>query len=288
MTATIHTSVDVEIARPPADVWAVVSDYATDSRWRKGITEMTADVAGPPAVDTHVREVLRLAGADYVTDTTVTEVGPSATGSPARDQRRRRGGRRVVAGMIPARPSSPTTSTCSRSAPKMARPVMALVAAPVRSGTCTDCATSSRPARRTPSDRWAPRRWRRRRGASPTSSPPNCSAGAPAADRCAPGAPRGPGARRDHPTPPGRRMVGAGPGAARSASAPSSPCSSSPPTGCRAAWPPPWAPSNPSSPPASPRPVLGERPRARTVVTGRHRAHRSSRSWSCGPAPGSA
>ena len=72
----MHTNVDIEIARPPHQVWNVVSDYDTDQRWRKGIVEMTPDVAGAPRVGTHVREVLRLGGRDYVTDTTVTEVGP--------------------------------------------------------------------------------------------------------------------------------------------------------------------------------------------------------------------
>ena len=76
MTTTLHTHVDVTIDRPPEQVWTVVSDYATDTRWRKGIVEMTPDVDGAPAVGTHVREVLKLAGKEYVTDTTVTETGP--------------------------------------------------------------------------------------------------------------------------------------------------------------------------------------------------------------------
>ena len=69
----------VEIDRPPADVWAVVSDYATDIRWRKGIVEMTPDVDGPPRVGTRVREVLELAGRTYTTETAVTDVGPGLT-----------------------------------------------------------------------------------------------------------------------------------------------------------------------------------------------------------------
>ena len=61
---------------PRRQVWAVVTDYATDTVWRKGITEMTPDRDGPPHVGTNVREVLQLGGRQYVTDTTVTEVGP--------------------------------------------------------------------------------------------------------------------------------------------------------------------------------------------------------------------
>ena len=77
MTITVTNSVD--IARPAADVWAVVSDYATDTRWRKGIVEMTPDVDGPPRVGTRVREVLELAGRTYTTETAVTDVGPGLT-----------------------------------------------------------------------------------------------------------------------------------------------------------------------------------------------------------------
>ena len=76
MTATLCTHVDIEIPRPAEAVWAVVTDYATDTVWRKGITEMTPDRDGPPQVGTKVREVLKLGGREYVTDTAVTEVGP--------------------------------------------------------------------------------------------------------------------------------------------------------------------------------------------------------------------
>jgi hypothetical protein len=41
MTKTLYTHVDIEIPRPADQVWAVVTDYATDTVWRKGITEMT-------------------------------------------------------------------------------------------------------------------------------------------------------------------------------------------------------------------------------------------------------
>ena len=76
MTNTLYTHVDVEIARPPLAVWNVVTNYAKDTVWRKGITEMTPDRDGPPRVGTNVREVLQLGGREYVTDTAVTEVGP--------------------------------------------------------------------------------------------------------------------------------------------------------------------------------------------------------------------
>jgi hypothetical protein len=72
----LRSHVDVVVGRPTATVWSVVSDYASDTRWRKGIVEMTPDTAGPPAVGSRVREVLELAGKRYVTDTTVTATGP--------------------------------------------------------------------------------------------------------------------------------------------------------------------------------------------------------------------
>src|SRR5262245_53346279 len=76
MSKTLYTTVDIEIPRPAATVWGVVTDYATDTVWRKGITEMTPDRDGPPQVGTQVREVLTLGRRQYVTDTAVTEVGP--------------------------------------------------------------------------------------------------------------------------------------------------------------------------------------------------------------------
>jgi hypothetical protein len=77
MTITVTNA--IEIDRAPDDVWAVVSDYAADTRWRKGIVEMTPDVDGPPRVGTRVREVLELAGRAYTTETAVTDVGPGLT-----------------------------------------------------------------------------------------------------------------------------------------------------------------------------------------------------------------
>lgn len=35
MTKILHSHVDIEIQCPPEQVWSVVSDYATDTRWRK-------------------------------------------------------------------------------------------------------------------------------------------------------------------------------------------------------------------------------------------------------------
>ena len=99
MAGPIHIEESVKIRRPPEVVWATVSDYSADSVWRPGITEMTPDPPGPPAVGTRVREVLHKGGRDYVTDSTVTEIGPgmsyrfSGSGTTGKVE----GGRTVVA-----------------------------------------------------------------------------------------------------------------------------------------------------------------------------------------------
>jgi hypothetical protein len=76
MSTTLLTRLDVTIDRPADAVWSVVGDYGRDRQWRRHIVEMTPDRVGPPAVGTRVREVLRLAGKDHVTDTVVTATGP--------------------------------------------------------------------------------------------------------------------------------------------------------------------------------------------------------------------
>ena len=116
-TDTLYTHVGIEVARPPAVVWDVVTDYATDTVWRKGITEMAPDREGSPMVGTHVREVLHLGGREYVTDTTVTEVGPGTTdafaGAGTSGVVR---GAASPRGLRQTRPCSPTMSSSSPTA----------------------------------------------------------------------------------------------------------------------------------------------------------------------------
>lgn len=76
MARTIRISETIAIHRPRADVWAIVSDYATDRTWRPAITEMTPEPPGPPALGTRVREVLHQGGRDYVTESTVVALDP--------------------------------------------------------------------------------------------------------------------------------------------------------------------------------------------------------------------
>ena len=79
MTRTLVIEESVPIRRAPEAVWAMVTDYESDHLWRPGITEMTPDPPGPPAVGTRVREVLNTGGRSYVTDSTVSSLGPGMT-----------------------------------------------------------------------------------------------------------------------------------------------------------------------------------------------------------------
>ena len=74
MSPGVHVQESVEIARPPHEVWDAIADYGFDRDWRKGLTDMTPDPPGGPAVGTKVHEVLRSAGREYVADTVVTSV----------------------------------------------------------------------------------------------------------------------------------------------------------------------------------------------------------------------
>ena len=76
---TVRVEESVQIAKPPADVWAAIADYSFDLQWRKGLTDMTPDPPGPPAVGTKVHEVVRNAGRDYVADTAVTDLDPGVS-----------------------------------------------------------------------------------------------------------------------------------------------------------------------------------------------------------------
>ena len=69
----------VEIARPPAEVWAAIADYSLDQRWRDGLTDMTPDPPGGPEPGTKVHEVVRSSVSDFVADTVVTRLDPGSS-----------------------------------------------------------------------------------------------------------------------------------------------------------------------------------------------------------------
>src|ERR1700754_594286 len=52
MSRPIHVEESGTVARSAEAVWSAVADYATDVEWRKGLTDMTPDPPGPPAVGT--------------------------------------------------------------------------------------------------------------------------------------------------------------------------------------------------------------------------------------------
>jgi hypothetical protein len=64
-----------KISRDPEEVWDVVGDFDNDERWRR-VDVMTSNPEGPVQVGSNTHEVLRFLGSTYVTDATVTTVGP--------------------------------------------------------------------------------------------------------------------------------------------------------------------------------------------------------------------
>ncbi len=103
-----------------------MTNYATDTTWRKGITEMTPDRDGPPQVGTKVREVLHLGGKDYVTDTVVTEVGPGMSYRFAGEGTSGvvRGGRSVVSSTPDSAVFTYDVELEPHTIPKLARPIL--------------------------------------------------------------------------------------------------------------------------------------------------------------------
>ncbi len=79
MSSTIRVEESVQIAKPPAEVWEAIADYAFDLEWRKGLLEMRPDPPGPPASGTRVHEVVRNSGREYVADTVVTALDPGVS-----------------------------------------------------------------------------------------------------------------------------------------------------------------------------------------------------------------
>src|SRR5688572_12316606 len=78
MGSTVRLDESVQIDVSQAEVWDAIADYAFDQRWRGGLTEMTPDPPGPPAVGTRVHEVVKFAGRTFTTDCTVTSLEPGS------------------------------------------------------------------------------------------------------------------------------------------------------------------------------------------------------------------
>jgi len=76
---SVRVEESVQIAKPPSEVWNAIADYSLDLEWRRGLSEMTPDPPGPPAIGTRVHEVVRSSGRNYVADTEVTDLDPGVS-----------------------------------------------------------------------------------------------------------------------------------------------------------------------------------------------------------------
>ncbi len=74
--STLEFRSSTDIDRSADTVWAVVSDYRSDPRWRRGVATMDPQPPGQVMVGTTTREVLRLAGRTYRSEGLVEAVGP--------------------------------------------------------------------------------------------------------------------------------------------------------------------------------------------------------------------
>jgi carbon monoxide dehydrogenase subunit G len=72
----VRVTETIRIARPPEDVWAVVSDLDTHSEWRPAIVELTQVSPSPLEVGSRLREVLRWRGRELELDDVVTALEP--------------------------------------------------------------------------------------------------------------------------------------------------------------------------------------------------------------------
>lgn len=79
MSSTVRVAESIHVNRSPAEVWDAVADSSFDLEWRKGLSKMTPDHAGGPAVGTKVHEVLKSSGRTYIADKVVTDLNPGVS-----------------------------------------------------------------------------------------------------------------------------------------------------------------------------------------------------------------
>lgn len=75
MTA-VRVTESIHVSSPPEDVWAVVSDLDTHTRWRPALVEFRQVSDGPLAVGSRIREVLRWRGRRIDLEDVVTAFEP--------------------------------------------------------------------------------------------------------------------------------------------------------------------------------------------------------------------
>jgi hypothetical protein len=76
---TVRVAESIQIDKLPVEVWEAIADYSFDLKWRRGLTEMTPDPPGGPALGTKVHEVVEQSGRTYVADTQVTDLNPGVS-----------------------------------------------------------------------------------------------------------------------------------------------------------------------------------------------------------------
>lgn len=76
--STIHLIHEADIDAPAALVWRVVSDYARDTEWRRGVLSMVPAPPGPVGVGTTTVEEMKFAGKSYRNDGEVVAVEPGS------------------------------------------------------------------------------------------------------------------------------------------------------------------------------------------------------------------
>ena len=67
----------IRIARPPEEVWAVVSDPTTHTGWRPDLVEFRQVSDGPLAVGSKIHEIIGFRGKQIEIDDVVTALEPS-------------------------------------------------------------------------------------------------------------------------------------------------------------------------------------------------------------------
>lgn len=75
--APIVTS--IEIARPPEDVFAYVTDPSRLAEWQEGVVSTRVEESGPPAVWSRITQTRRIGRGERTMASEITELSPSTS-----------------------------------------------------------------------------------------------------------------------------------------------------------------------------------------------------------------
>lgn len=73
----IRVEVEVEIARPPEEVFAYITNFENNIHWQQGMRKITITSEGPLGVGSTYDQVARFLGRDIVSSFVVTEYEPN-------------------------------------------------------------------------------------------------------------------------------------------------------------------------------------------------------------------